>query len=59
MRNQLLDTGNLVLVEPSARDKVWGVGLAENDPLIENEKNWKGQNLLGKALMDIRAELRQ
>ena len=59
LRKQLLDTGNLVLVEASPPDKVWGVGLAENDPLIENEKNWKGQNLLGKALMDIRAELRQ
>lgn len=59
LKAYLLSTGNLVLVEASPPDTIWGVGLGENDPLIENEKNWKGQNLLGKALMDIRTELRQ
>ena len=41
-------------VEASPVDKVWGIGLGENDPLADDEKNWKGQNLLGKALDEVR-----
>ena len=52
--DQLLATGDKVIVEASPYDKVWGVGLLEDDPLILDEKNWKGQNLLGKALMKVR-----
>jgi hypothetical protein len=37
-------------VEASPVDKIWGVGLAEDDPLIYDKANWLGQNLLGKAL---------
>lgn len=50
----LLNTQDKILVEASPYDRVWGVGLGENDPLILDEKNWNGQNLLGKALMDVR-----
>lgn len=39
-----------IFVEASAIDPIWGVGLWEDDPLILDEKNWKGTNLLGKAL---------
>ena len=41
-------------VEASPVDKVWGIRLGENDPLADDEKNWKGQNLLGKALDEVR-----
>ncbi len=47
-------TENKTLVEASPSDCVWGVGLAEEDDLILNQKNWRGQNLLGKALMEVR-----
>lgn len=47
------------LVEASPVDRIWGVGLASNDPLIQDEKNWKGQNLLGKALTEVREMLRE
>lgn len=41
-------------VEASPIDGVWGIKLGENDPLADEEKNWKGQNLLGKALDETR-----
>ena len=33
----LLATGNTELVEASPYDKIWGVGLSEDDPLIANK----------------------
>lgn len=53
-KKQLLDTGDRTIVEASKKDKVWGVGLYEDDPLILEEKNWLGTNLLGVALMHVR-----
>jgi ribA/ribD-fused uncharacterized protein len=55
---QLMTTGDLTLVEAARYDSVWGVGLAESDPLIKDPKNWRGLNLLGKSLMRVRAELK-
>ena len=51
---ELLSTGDKILVEASHYDKIWGVGLTEDDPLILDEKTWKGRNLLGIALMNVR-----
>ena len=45
------------MVEASPLDRVWGVGLTENDPLADDEKYWLGQNLLGKALDEVRTWL--
>ena len=45
--------------EASPVDQVWGVGLAENDPLIDDESNWRGQNLLGKVLDEVRDILKK
>lgn len=59
MAKELLDTGNRILVEASPYDKIWGVALGEDDPLILDEKNWQGQNLLGKALMEVRQYLKE
>lgn len=57
LKRQLLETGTREIVEASPFDKVWGVGLAENNPLVTDRKNWKGQNILGKILMRVREEL--
>lgn len=45
-------TNGRILVEASPYDKVWGVGLREEDDLILDESNWKGENLLGKAITE-------
>lgn len=57
LREQLLATGDLILVEASPYDKIWGIGLSETDPDVQDESKWKGTNLLGKALMQVRDEL--
>lgn len=44
-------------VEASPTDRIFGVGLRENDPLIDDEKNWKGRNLLGQVLNEVREKL--
>lgn len=54
MRQILLNTGDKTLVEGSPFDKIWGVGIANNDDRILNEANWRGKNLLGKALEEVR-----
>ena len=58
LRSFLLNTGERVLVEASPVDPIWGIGLAANDPLAEQPAQWRGLNLLGFALMDVRRSLR-
>ena len=48
---------NLILVEWSPKDKIWGVGLHYKSQAIKNEKNWLWQNLLWKAIMEVRDQL--
>lgn len=56
--SELIATEDKILVEASPLDCIWGVGLAEDNPLILDEKNWKGQNLLGVSLMEVRKVLK-
>ena len=58
MKQRLLDTGDAILVEASPLDKIWGVGLAAEDPMIKDPKTWRGLNKLGFALMAVRDMLR-
>ena len=48
-----------LFVEASPIDKIWGVGLDENDPLILDQKNWKGLNYLGQIITSVRDTLKQ
>jgi ribA/ribD-fused uncharacterized protein len=54
----LLSTEDKILVEASPYDTIWGIGLYHEDDKVLDEKNWKGQNLLGKALMEVREKLK-
>ena len=58
-KETLLSTGERTLVEASPHDRVWGIGWHWTDPEILHESNWKGQNLLGKALMEVRNTLKR
>jgi ribA/ribD-fused uncharacterized protein len=50
----LLSTNHRILVETSPVDKIWGIGLAAKDERAERPAEWKGLNLLGFALMEVR-----
>lgn len=50
----LLKTENRIIVEASPVDTIWGIGLSQESNEIENIYAWRGQNLLGFALMTTR-----
>ncbi len=54
----LLGTGSKVLVEASPVDTIWGIGWAESDSHAGDPTQWRGLNLLGFMLMDVRSRLR-
>jgi len=57
LQAQLLATDDDILVEASPYDKIWGVGLRETDPRINDPSQW-GKNFLGKCLGRVRDALR-
>jgi hypothetical protein len=58
LAKQLLSTGDAILCECAVKDVIWGIGLSMTDPDRLNPEKWRGQNLLGKALMEVREMLR-
>lgn len=57
LREYLLATRRRILVEASPVDRIWGIGLAQDDPRAERPQDWRGQNLLGFALVAVRQAL--
>ncbi len=57
LKKFLLNTKNRVLVEASPRDRIWGIGMSQSNEQAENPIMWRGENLLGFALMEVRDEL--
>ncbi len=53
----LTGTGDAVLVEASPLDTVWGIGLGAKNERATDPVRWRGQNLLGFALMETRDEI--
>lgn len=58
LRDYLLRTGDAVLVEASPRDRIWGIGLGASNSDATDPRKWRGENLLGFALMQARERLR-
>lgn len=58
LRAFLLGTGKRILVEASPVDRIWGIGLTREDPAAADPTRWRGLNLLGFALMQVRDSLR-
>ncbi len=57
LRAFLHSTGSKVLVEASPVDRIWGIGLAKDATEAEDPLRWRGLNLLGFALMEVRERL--
>lgn len=51
-------TGSKVIVEASPVDAFWGIGHSQESPEAKDPKRWRGKNLLGFALMEVRDRLR-
>lgn len=58
LKKFLLATGDKVIVEASPYDNIWGIGLSQDDAAAGNPLLWKGQNILGFALMAVRERLK-
>jgi ribA/ribD-fused uncharacterized protein len=56
LQKQLLETGDKQIGEADARDSFWGIGTSEATELSKDPSKWKGQNQLGKLLMNLRSE---
>jgi ribA/ribD-fused uncharacterized protein len=56
MLDELLGTGDAEIAEASPVDRIWGIGI-DADSARAGEP-WRGENVLGKALMKVREEFR-
>ena len=56
LKNELINTGNKLLIQCSAHDKLLGVGLNIHSIEARDKTKWKGQNLLGTILSKIRED---
>ena len=57
LKAKLKATDNSILAECAVKDRIWGIGLSMNNPDRLQIDKWKGQNLLGYALMMVREQL--
>lgn len=59
LKQQLLDTGNAYLVECAHKDIIWACGIRLTEEERYDISKWRGQNILGFVLMEVREALRQ
>lgn len=58
LKKFLLTTKDKILAEASPVDTIWGIGMAEDNINATHPQEWRGQNLLGFALMEVRDDLK-
>jgi ribA/ribD-fused uncharacterized protein len=58
LKKLLMDTGDRELIEAAPNDKTWGIGFEASDAKKHFHRRDWGRNLLGIALMTVRARLR-
>ena len=56
LKQYLLKTGDLIIVEANKYDRIWGIGMFSDDKNLMKTELW-GENLLGKAIMKVRKRL--
>ena len=59
LKKRLLATGDSYLVECAYKDTVWACGIRLNETERFNISKWRGQNLLGFTLMEVRDSIRK
>jgi len=59
LKEYLIQTGDKIIAEASPVDFTWGIGLSKGNPAVYNPLQWKGTNLLGFALMEVRDQLKK
>ena len=57
LKEKLLGTEEAILAECAVKDQIWGIGLSMRDENRFDQRKWRGQNLLGYALMLVRERL--
>lgn len=57
LKQKLKKTGDAILAECAVNDRVWATGISMKDERRFEMDKWKGENLLGFALMQVRQVL--
>jgi ribA/ribD-fused uncharacterized protein len=56
LRKQLLETDKKIIGDANARNTYWGIGTSVSSEKAKHPSKWRGQNRIGKILMDLRTE---
>ncbi len=57
LKKLLLATNDKILISTNPYNKIWGIAVHQSNTDITNPKNWKGDNLTGFAIMEVRRSL--
>ena len=56
---KLQESGDAIMCEAAPNDNIWGIGMAADNPKMQNPEEWQGTNLLGKIVMNVRTLIAQ